>query len=304
MGLRLMVFADLHYGGVFKDGERCIKELTDVMEREKPDACIYLGDLCEPIPKHKHVREKLEKPGFPIYYIIGNHETDAHELDEIKEFLSLNESYYSVDMKGYRFIFLNTCYCKKAGATYPFFENNYKDNTEFPILPDEELEWLKEKLATDKKVLVFSHHSLINEFAKRGLVNREQIRKLLEDSNTILCMNGHDHGSAYEIINGIPYFTVNSTSYVWLGSLMNSTPEKAEKYGHMRGILTYEHALYVMVEIDEKEIRIKGVEGKYKDVTPEEIGLSTYRWNGVSVRPRTESCTIPLRSQSEGRFCD
>lgn len=295
MSLRLMVFADLHYGGVFKEGDRCIEELTDVMEREKPDACIYLGDLCDPIPKHKHVREKLESPGFSIYYIIGNHETDAHELDEIKEFLSLKDSYYSVDMKGYRFIFLNTCYCRKAGATYPFFENNYKDNTEFPILPDEELEWLKKELATDKKVLVFSHHSLINEFARRGLVNREQIRKLLEDSNTILCMNGHDHGSAYEVINGIPYFTVNSTSYVWLGSLMNSTPEKAEKYAHMRGILTYEHALYVMVEIDENEIRIKGVEGKYKDVTPEEIGLDSYRWNGVSVRPRTESCTIPLR---------
>ena len=108
MSLRLMVFADLHYGGVFQEGERCIKELTDVMEREKPDACIYLGDLCEPIPKHKHVREKLEKPGFQIYYIIGNHETDDHELDEIKEFLG----------------------------------------------PDEELEWLKERLATDKKILV------------------------------------------------------------------------------------------------------------------------------------------------------
>ena len=42
MGLRLLVFADLHYGGVFKEGERCINELTEVMEREKPDACVYL----------------------------------------------------------------------------------------------------------------------------------------------------------------------------------------------------------------------------------------------------------------------
>lgn len=59
-----------------------------------------------------------------------------------------------------------------------------------------------------------------------------------------------------------------------------------------RKILQYKQALCVYVEIDNDEMRIKGMDGEYLSVTPEDIELYDYRWNGVSVKPQTSSCVI------------
>jgi len=36
------------------------------------------------------------------------------------------------------------------------------------------------------------------------------------------------------------------------------------------------------------------MEGEYLSVTPEDVELYDYKWNGVSVKPRTSSHTIRL----------
>lgn len=54
----------------------------------------------------------------------------------------------------------------------------------------------------------------------------------------------------------------------------------------------YKHALHVDVEINHKEIRIQGMNGDYLSVTPEDVELYDYRWNGVSIKPQTSSRVI------------
>ena len=54
-------------------------------------------------------------------------------------------------------------------------------------------------------------------------------------------------------------------------------------------MLLYKQALYVDVEIDDNEIRIQGMDGDYLSVTPEEVELYDYRWNGVSIKAQTRS---------------
>ncbi len=112
--------------------------------------------------------------------------------------------------------------------------------------------------------------------------------------NVFLCMNGHDHGDAVIEKNGTTYYTVNSSSNVWIGSQIDSSETLKEKYGHLNGILTYKEPFAVIVEIDDSKIKINGVEGEYQSVTPEDIGLDNYQWNGVSILPKASSWEINM----------
>ena len=53
-------------------------------------------------------------------------------------------------------------------------------------------------------------------------------------------------------------------------------------------------AICVNIEIDAEEIRINGMDGEYFSVTPEDVELYDYRWNGVSVETRTSSHVMRL----------
>ena len=105
-------------------------------------------------------------------------------------------------------------------------------------------------------------------------------------------MNGHDHGDAMKMEDNIVFYTVNSASYMWAGSKIVSSEELTRKYGYLHGILPYKQAFYVIVEIDEATIRIHGMDGEYLSVTPDDIGLHDYKWNGVSVLPKTSTFVI------------
>lgn len=43
---------------------------------------------------------------------------------------------------------------------------------------------------------------------------------------------------------------------------------------------------------DEEEVRIKGMDGDYLSVTPDDVELYDYRWNGVSIKAQTSSKVI------------
>jgi len=65
-----------------------------------------------------------------------------------------------------------------------------------------------------------------------------------------------------------------------------------DKYGYLHGMLLYKQALCVDVEIDDEEIRIKGMDGDYLSVTPDDVELHDYKWNGVSIKAQTSSKVI------------
>ena len=138
----------------------------------------------------------------------------------------------------------------------------------------------------------FSHHSLVNNHRDRGIYNREEIRMLFQGKDVLLCMNGHDHGDEFVVVDDIPYYTVNSATYVWCGHQIAGSDKLKDKYGYLHGMLLYKQVLYVDVEIDDNEIRIQGMNGDYLSVTPEDVELYDYRWNGVSIKAQTSSRVI------------
>lgn len=294
MSIRFFVFSDLHYDTV-EDGDERISKIIRKVKENQLDFCISLGDFCEPVLENKRLVNAFLQTRVPMYYTIGNHETDRHHLDEILVFYDMKSPFYSFELENYKFIVLNTCFYSKDGVEEAFYENNYKvKGSVYPVLPQEQLNWLREELDDHKKHIVFSHHSFSNEFAKRGVQNRDTIQNMFSARNVLLCMNGHDHGDAVIQKNGTTYYTVNSSSNVWIGSQIDSSETLKEKYSHLNGILTYKEPFAVIVEIDDSKIKINGVEGEYQSVTPEDIGLDNYQWNGVSILPKASSWEINL----------
>lgn len=290
--IRFLAFGDLHYDEM-KDGDRRIDELLVQIKENKPDFCISLGDYCNPVVENLPVLNKIKAAGIPVYFTIGNHETDHCHLDDALQVLSLDKPYYSFEYGEYKFIVLNSCYYSKDGKEYPYYGRDYRaDGAKYPLILTHEMKWLENELEDEKKYIIFSHHSFVNSFRDRGVCNREDVRQLFQNKKVILCMNGHDHGDDLTIIDNIPYYTVNSASYMWAGWQISHSEKLTKKYGHLNGMLSYKQALCVMVEVDEAEIRIKGMDGEYLSVTPDDIELHDYRWNGVSVKPKTSSYTL------------
>ena len=291
--IKFTVFGDLHFDEV-SDGNRRVYELIEHIKETNPNFVVSLGDLCKPIAENKEiVLNQFMETEVPVYHTIGNHETDTCHLEEVLEFFDLKTPYYSFEYDDVKFIVLNSCYYSKNGQESTYFGRCYRDgNSIYPIIPKDEIEWLKRELSDRKKYIIFSHHSLVNEHRDRGIHNKEEIRRLFQGKDVLLCMNGHDHGDEYTIVNDIPYYTVNSATYVWCGAQVVSSKELKEKYSYLHGKLLYKQALYVDVEIDDEEIRIQGIYGDYLSVTPEDVELYDYRWNGVSIKAQTSSRVI------------
>ena len=166
-----------------------------------------------------------------------------------------------------------------------------------------EADWLLQELESeDFFYVVFSHHSLANDFRNRGIVNREVVRALLEKRRVLFCMNGHDHGEGCTIINGIPYITLNSMSYIWHGTkkLYSYDAKIHEKYPSLKDMILYQEPLHAFVEIGEDEVRITGMNGHYQTVTPEDAEIGRM-WNGVSIEPKVSPHILKLTRNNGGQ---
>ncbi len=292
--IKFLVFSDLHYDEV-ADGDKRIEDILSKVRKKELDFIVSLGDLCNPVNENQKVLEKFNSLGIPFYSVIGNHETDDCKLSEILEFFSMSKPYYSVICNGYKLIFLNTCYMRNDEQEEIYYKNNYKKSSSvYPIVPAEEIRWLQEELRDGMKSVIFSHHSLVNDFGTRGVNNREDIRKLFAENQVLLCMNGHDHGDNYSLVDGISYLTVNSANYAWVGRQIARSKVLQEKYSYLHGMLQYKQAMSAYIEIDDSEMRICGMEGEYLSVTPDDIELYDYKWNGVSIKPQISSHLIQL----------
>ena len=264
--IRYLVFTDLHYDHV-PDGDARVEALAARIGSVRPDFVLSLGDLCRTIAQNSAVLHRLGAAGAPVYHLVGNHDTDHCPLRETLDFLGLERDYYSFTVDGVRFLMLN------ASGRKP------------PFLPEAQLDWLRQEMEDPAlRYVVCSHHSLANDFAQRGVANREAVRALLETRRTLLCLNGHDHGDACRVIHGIPYFTVNASSYLWHGvRKMTDFPEETRRrYPVLNDCLLLDGPLSAVVEIEGDHVSIRGIRGAWRASTPADIGLGE-TWNGVKI---------------------
>jgi 3',5'-cyclic-AMP phosphodiesterase len=156
------------------------QNFTAILERVAEigvDEIVCTGDIGEP-ETYKWFFKKMEKykPGFKI--TLGNHD-DYHEAVKFfsQKTMGDGELYYSIEEEFFKHIFMDS-----ASGT----------------ISDAQLNWLKDEMATLKKVIVFIHHPVLGFETGMDriypLKNRDEVAAILQTSNqpvNVFC--GHYH---------------------------------------------------------------------------------------------------------------
>lgn len=299
--VKFAIFTDLHYEHIH-DGYQRIENFITNIRNIGIDFVIQLGDFCTPKEENQFLLDMLDSIGKPNYHVIGNHDSDLFTREKVMNFLRMDNTYYSFKNGKVKFIVLDTCFIKTDKGYEPYCKKNYdKTKDIYPILPDYEFKWLEDQLIDESEYyVIFSHHSFENEFAKRGVYNRCEVRDLINRVNdtgkkVLLCVNGHDHGDSIEKIGQTYYFGLNSMSYIWLGPEYEHfcySGEIHNRYPFLKDLVLYKDGLYAIVTITENgSIDIEGMSGHYQNISPKDLGLENV-WNGRSILPMVSSLNI------------
>lgn len=296
--IKFAVFTDLHYDHIH-DGFSRMEEFIGKISRDEIDFIVDLGDFCSAKEENKKLLDMLSETKKPHYHLLGNHDSDVFLKEEVLNFLGMKSSYYSFSYGNVKFIALDACYIQNGEEFIHYFKRNYNDTKGiYPVIPPEQLAWLKSQLSEDYDFFVIlSHHSLENDFARRGVHNRREVQQIINTANAsgkkvLLCINGHDHGDSNKKIGDTCYFGLNSMSYQWFGAEYQHFSYEIElhrRYPFLQNIVMYKEALHAVITITEAgDVEIEGMEGSYQTVKPEELGLGE-SWNGRSISPNISS---------------
>jgi 3',5'-cyclic AMP phosphodiesterase CpdA len=174
--------------------------LGDDIEDENRDADLARYTECQDI---------LRTAKAELLNVAGNHDTIHLNRDDLARIWKRPDGplFYSLDRGGFHLTVLHTLERKDVDVR----------------IPQAQLEWLKDDLArTELPTVVFMHHSaseqdLSDSFWFKGLSHlalvkeRQELRAILEESGKVrVVFNGHVHRNHLDVINGIPYVTIQS----------------------------------------------------------------------------------------------
>ena len=225
--VRFGIVTDCHYADADTLGTRFYRESLDkltecaaLMNNERVDFLIELGDFKDqngpPVEQktlsYLQVVEKvLQLYDGPTYHVLGNHDMDS--IAKI-QFLSRVEntnidssrSYYSFDLNALRCIVLDANY-KVDGTDYDHGNFDWTDAN----IPSEELNWLKQDLASAPCPVIVFIHQLLDGTGSVYVNNAANVRQILQASGKVLAVfQGHHHSGSYNNIAGIHYYTLKA----------------------------------------------------------------------------------------------
>lgn len=221
--MKFAIISDIHIGdyrpykGIYRKAtpyaEKILKIFVQKMNKTfKPNFVVQGGDMIEETnlmidkKNYKKGLVMLSRLKCPVYHLVGNHELEYLPEKFLKDALGYKKFYFSFDKKNFRFIFLFT------KRFYPSKEIK---------LDSTQLKWLKEKLKTDKKIIIFTHYSLVPVntrgnfwFSTRPdltfIKNHREFLKIVAGGNVKLVFNGHLHWNKKRVLNDTHYITIQS----------------------------------------------------------------------------------------------
>ena len=243
--MRFAIISDTHYyaPGQGKEGvwwNRTLQEETDRIGRcmvetiseLRPDFVIHCGDItgyCD-MENYGVALEVLDSLPCPWYAVVGNHDTwfpGVRDAFSDRFGAPRGQCFYSVQLGGLRFAFLDTCYWQAVdGSISTYLDKEMFDSGQIQgiAIAEDELEWLDAELEAhiDETVVLVSHAPLgfrpsypvatmpdgspgpeggcplIHFNAKCGVLgdiaNREALRAILSrHGNVRMALAGHCH---------------------------------------------------------------------------------------------------------------
>jgi len=222
--MRIALFTDQHLGpaasfhGKLRKLSHQAEALTErfvasMNHQAKPDVVVNLGDVIEDeseeLDERRYGRflEIVAGLACPVRHVVGNHDSVHLSDARLAELLGTAELYHSVDIAGVHLVVLRSVEQKDRDVR----------------LPEAQLGWLEADLAqTGLPSVVCIHHPLSemdlagNRWFEKAphicrVANRREVREVLERSGKVKAVfNGHAHWNHLDVVNGIPYVTLQS----------------------------------------------------------------------------------------------
>jgi manganese-dependent ADP-ribose/CDP-alcohol diphosphatase len=188
---------------------------------------VNLGDLIDrDFNSFMPVLDILNSSGLKIYHCTGNH--DYNVENKLKSHIPVpgnsQSGYYSVDIKGFRLIFLDgneiSTYAsddkdvigqaadlirglKRKGFINAMDWNGGIGNSQLLWLDGQ----LTQAASKNEKIIIFCHFPVAPEDIHNLLNYKEVLSHVGNDKNVVAWMNGHNHAGNYTVINGIHFIT-------------------------------------------------------------------------------------------------
>jgi Icc protein len=258
--MRFALLSDVHFGpparfgGKLRKltqhaGELCGAFVQRMNAHERPDLVVNLGDVIE---DESRERDLVEYGRFietmagleaPLLHVAGNHDQINLSDDDLRGFWQHEGPlHYGRDIGGFHFSVLRTIEIPDRAVH----------------LPQDQLDWLERDLAQAKlPCIVLMHHPASEMrldgnrwFAERPHVcrvaERRAFQRIVSDSAKVIAVfNGHVHWNHFDVIEGIPYVTLQSL----IENLDDDAPGRAAN-------------AFAVCDVDERRlvIRVEGAE--------------------------------------------
>ena len=287
------VFADLHWRE--GDWSWCEKRLDDIVARavrEKSEFLIHCGDFCHDVVAARGMIAKYAALPIPAYHVMGNHEFECSStLEEVLEAFSLPCNWYSFDVRGFRFVALDTNYHHGPDGRIKHYADESvweKCHQKEMLLQPEQVEFLRDAVATAPgPVCIFSHASAVLPPAAQGIANGREILRMLDaerGGRPVFWINGHYHRNELVVRNGMAFLDLNTTTSEWIDKVHHAYPPEL-----MARCPTSCHSLLNAVPVHavvrltmDGDVSIEGMRGAYYlGVTPESLGIDSTDARGI-----------------------
>lgn len=208
--MKFLHISDLHYSNdyqniddsftkVFAKMTNPLTQLESVIKKnESYDFVLVTGDICEDgtVQEYKKIKNYLEKIfDCPVIGTAGNHDN----IDNFKK--GFNALFYVKEIKQIKIISFNSA------------DRENDDG----MISEETISMLQKELKkeTDKKILLITHHHLLEEqFVMKTAINSDKVKEVIKQSDTTAIFTGHTHHFYVNSLANKPYFTTGSLSFV------------------------------------------------------------------------------------------
>ena len=297
--LKFLVVADVHYRpGVFPhDNVEWLDRILERAKDEQVDFCLQLGDFVHAARRDKAFLSHWLDFSIPTYSVLGNHDDDGGPHAETLEAFHLTRGYYSFDVKGVRFVVLDTNYACLEGRFVHYGTELGRPSWKIPrgcgmrLHPDE-LPWLEDQLfQASGPCVVCAHRRLNGEDS-----DAKAVQSILAQVNARypgrvgLVLNGHHHCDQLIRKDGISWYTVNSPNHCWVPIRHKAYPvEDVKRWKEIDHIVAYDTPVSAVLTKTASGYDVKGMQGSFwRGVTSGRAGCSP------TITPHIQNRTIEI----------
>jgi len=221
----LGVLTDLHYDG----SAEAMNRLYDVVNRLKAggiSSLLVMGDLVNASSEQnaqrllREVAALCDILGGTVYYMPGNHDLDCISKKQFFEALGQerDKARFHFELGGYTFICIDGNF-SPDGTAY----NRGNFIWEQSFVPEEELDWLRGRLAASLQPTVVVSHQRIDKDCVHAVRNHAAVREVISQAGKVKAVfQGHNHVEDLQQIDGTSYYAIGAhvdgagPALVWL----------------------------------------------------------------------------------------